>query len=129
MHLTLGNKCYSSWSLRPWILMKALGIEFTETVLPLNTDTFYADIRKVSAAGQVPVLTDGAVTVWESLAILEYLADRRPDLPVWPADPIARAHARCISAEMHSGFRALRSACPMNLGKRFATRDRGADVA
>ena len=83
----------------------------------------------LSAAGQVPVLVDGEVTVWESLAIIEYLADRFPKAGVWPSDLAARAHARAISAEMHAGFAALRAACPMNLGKRFSRRERGADVA
>lgn len=128
MHLTIGNKCYSSWSLRPWLLMKVLGVPFTEAVVPLDTPEFRSTVDAISGAGKVPVIEDGGLTVWDSLAIAEYLADRFPDKAVWPADPAARAHARCISAEMHSGFTALRSACPMNLGKRFAQRDRGAAV-
>lgn len=129
MHLTIGNKCYSSWSLRPWLLMKAFAIPFTETVVPLNTPEFRNSVNAISGAGKVPVLQDGDLTVWDSLAIAEFIADRYPEKPIWPVDPNARAHARASSAEMHSGFVALRSACPMNLGKRFATRDRGADVA
>ena len=129
MHLYIGNKLYSSWSLRPWIAMTALGIPFEETVIPLSDAQFAGRIAAISDAGLVPVLVDGDVKVWETLAILEYLAETFPDKGVWPSDREARAHARAISAEMHAGFSALRSACPMNLGKRFARRDRGADVA
>ncbi|MFY0612654.1 MAG: glutathione S-transferase family protein [Hyphomicrobiaceae bacterium] len=129
MHLYIGNKLYSSWSLRPWIAMTALGIPFEETVIPLFKADFADRISEISAAGLVPVLVDGDIKVWETLAILEYLAEKYPDKNVWPADRQGRAHARAVSAEMHAGFSALRSACPMNLGKRFAGKDRGADVA
>ncbi len=129
MHLTIGNKCYSSWSLRPWILMKALDLSFTESVVPLDTPEFRAHVDAISGAGQVPILQDDGLVVWDSLAICAYLADKFPDAGIWPGDVGARAHARCVSAEMHAGFRALRAACPMNLGKRYAARDRGADVA
>ena len=128
MRLYIGNKCYSSWSLRPWIAMSVLGIDFEEELIPFD-DKFSERISEVSAAGMVPVLVDGDIMVWESLAILEYLADRFSEIDVWPRHPAARAHARAISAEMHAGFTGLRSACPMNLGKRFQRRDRGADVA
>lgn len=128
MHLTIGNKIYSSWSLRPWILMRALDIPFTETVVCLDTPEFRKEVDSISAAGKVPVLQDEGLTIWDSLAIVEYLADKYPEKRIWPVDPAARAHARSASAEMHSGFGALRSACPMNLGKRYAYRDRGAKV-
>lgn len=129
MHLYIGNKVYSSWSLRPWIAMRALGIEFEETVIPLSDTEFRQRIEEISDAGRVPVLVDGAVKVWETLAILEYLAEKYPEHGVWPGDRVARAHARSIASEMHAGFSALRTACPMNLGKRFAARDRGEGVA
>lgn len=109
--------------------MRALGLEFSETVVPLDTPEFRDQVDAISGAGKVPVLTDGDLIVWDSLAIAEYLAERCPGAGVWPADGAARAHARCASAEMHSGFSALRSACPMNLGKKFSTKDRGEGVA
>ena len=130
MHLTIANKLYSSWSLRPWILMTALGIPFEETVIPMYFPDSKARMLDVSPAGKVPCLTDGDVKVWESLAIIEYLHERFPDKGVWPKDMGGRAHARSIANEMHAGFQALRQACPMNLGKRFRTRDDlGSDVA
>lgn len=127
--LVIGNKCYSSWSLRPWLVMRQLGIPFDEVLIPLHEPDTKARILAYSPAGKVPVLKDGSLTVWESLAIVEYLAEARPDLAVWPRDKGARAMARSIAAEMHAGFQALRSACPMNLGKRFAARERGEAVA
>ncbi len=129
MLLVIANKLYSSWSLRPWMLMRELGIPFDEEVIPLRRPDTKARILARSGAGKCPVLIDGDVTVWESLAIAEYLAEKFPDKGVWPADVKARAHARCASNEMHAGFQPLRAACPMNLGKRFAPRDFGPDVA
>lgn len=126
--LIIGNKCYSSWSLRPWLLMRQLGADFDEVVIPLDTPQSKAEMLKYSAAGRVPVLVDGDITVWESIAIMEYVGEAW-DLPVWPESLAARTHARAIVAEMHAGFTALRSACPMNLGKKYAARDRGADLA
>jgi glutathione S-transferase len=120
MHLYLANKRYSSWSLRPWLVMRAFGIPFEETVIPLKRPETKAAIAAASPSGKVPVLVDGDVVVWESLAIIEYLAERYPERAIWPRAPKARAHARAISNEMHGGFQALRQACPMNLGKRFA---------
>jgi glutathione S-transferase len=128
MHLVIGNKMYSSWSLRPWILMRAFDIPFTETLIPLDTPEFGPRLAAFTDGSTVPVLVDGDVTVWESLAIIEYLADRYPGKAIWPADPAARALARAMSSEMHAGFMALRDACPMNLGKRYARRDRGMAV-
>ncbi len=128
MHLIIGNKLYSSWSLRPWILMKALNLPFDETVIPLHRDDTSAKIKVYSPAGKVPVLEDGGVVVWESLAIMEYLHEKFPSAGVWPKEQTARAHARCIANEMHAGFQPLRQSCPMNLGKTFAFKDYSADV-
>ena len=112
--LIIGNKNYSSWSMRPWIAMKAAGIAFDEVVISLNAEDFKARLLKVSGTGKVPTLIDGDIKVWESLAILEYLADKYPDKNLWPRDPAARAHARSFANEMHAGFAALRQACPTN---------------
>ena len=128
MHLTIANKLYSSWSLRPWMLMTALGIPFEETVIAMYQPDSKARMLDVSPTGKVPCLTDGDVKIWESLAIVEYLHEKFPDKRVWPREAKARAHARAMASEMHAGFQALRSACPMNLGKRFAPRDLGSDV-
>jgi glutathione S-transferase len=127
--LVIANKLYSSWSLRPWLLMKQLGLAFDEVLIPLGQPDTRARILAHSPAGKVPVLIDEGLAVWDSLAIMEYLADTQPDAPVWPREVAPRAMARSISAEMHSGFQGLRSACPMNLGKRYAFRDRGEAVA
>jgi glutathione S-transferase len=113
--LVVGNKNYSSWSMRPWVAMKAAGIPFEEKLIPLYQDGSKAQILAVSPAGKVPILIDGDIRVWESLAIIDHLAERFPDAGLWPKDPAARAHARAISAEMHSGFAALRNECSMNL--------------
>src|SRR5262245_37114376 len=106
MLLVIGNKLYSSWSLRPWILMTALGVPFEEEVIPLYKDASKARILEHSPSGKVPCLVDGRTTVWESLAIIEYLADRFPGKDVWPRERAARAHARAICSEMHAGFQA-----------------------
>ena len=129
MKLAIGNKTYSSWSLRPWILMKELGIEFEEDMIPLDTPEFRPRVNAYQAGNTVPVLVDGEVTVWESLAIMEYLADRFPHKHVWPREIKARTFARVISNEMHAGFRGIRGSCPMNLRKRYAQIDRGELVA
>ena len=115
--LVIGNKNYSSWSMRPWLAMRASGIAFEEVFIPLYTDD-KADrdrILSFSRSGKVPSLVDGDITVWDSLAIIEYLAERFPEARLWPEDRAARAHARSISAEMHSGFLPLRNECGMNL--------------
>ena len=132
--LVIANKCYSSWSLRPWLLMKELGIAFDEVPIPLDHPDTKARILEHSPAGKVPILIDGDVTVWESLAIMEYVAERSADAGLAAGSQGARALARSIAAEMHSGFPALRSACPMNLGKKIrgraiAARRWRADVA
>src|ERR1700683_2223789 len=113
LQLIIGNKNYSSWSLRPWLAMKVVGIAFEETLISLDAPDFKARIKARSGAGKVPVLIDGDTHIWESLAILEYLAEKFPGL--WPADERARAHARAIAAEMHAGFAPLRRQLPMNI--------------
>jgi glutathione S-transferase len=122
MLLVIGNKNYSSWSLRPWLAMKVLGIPFREQRIPLYGESSRQEILKTSPAGKVPVLVDGALHVWDSLAILEYLAEREPRL--WPADAALRARARSVSAEMHSGFQALRQHMSMNIRRRHPGKGR-----
>jgi glutathione S-transferase len=128
LHLIIGNKVYSSWSLRPWMVMKVFDIPFEEAVVPLRAADTRDRILPFSPSGKVPALIDGDVTAWESLAILEYLADKFPDRAIWPRDLKARAHARCISTEMHAGFMELRKACSMDVTKTFAPRPRSAGV-
>jgi glutathione S-transferase len=131
--LVIANKTHSSWSLRPWLLLTELGITFEEVLIPFGPTFDDPDwkgaVSAYTPAGKVPALIDGAVQVWESLAIMEYLAEKRPDLDVWPRDPGARAMARAVSSEMHAGFSALRTACPMNLAWIHPPRDRGVKVA
>ena len=116
-HLIIGNKNYSSWSLRPWLAMKVGGIAFDETVISLQAKDFKERVTALSGAGRVPVLIDGEVRVWESLAILEYLAEKFPKAGLWPADANARALARAIASEMHAGFLPLRRHLPMNVAR------------
>ncbi len=119
MKLYIGNKNYSSWSMRPWVLLKQAGIAFEEVMV--RFDSFSGDsqfkqrLGKVSPAGKVPVLVDGEVIVWDTLAIAEYVAEKYPEKKLWPQSTAARAKARGICAEMHSGFGSLRGACPMNI--------------
>jgi glutathione S-transferase len=114
--LVIGNKNYSSWSMRPWLAMRANNIAFDEVFVPLYTgEAGKQRILSFTRSGKVPVLVDGDVTIWDSLAIIEYLAERFDDKRIWPEDRARRAHARSISAEMHSGFAALRNECGMNL--------------
>jgi glutathione S-transferase len=129
MHLYVANKLYSSWSLRPWILMTALDIPFEETVIPMYFPDSKARMLDVSPTGKMPCLVDDDIRIWESLAIMEYLHERFPDKGVWPTDRKARTHARASANEMHAGFQALRQMCPMNLTKRFAPRELSSDVA
>lgn len=133
VHLIIANKLYSSWSMRPWLVMREIDLDFEETVIPLRQPDTAERIAEYSPSGKVPVLIDGEVKVWESLAIISYLADKFPDKPVWPEGMVARAHAKSIAMEMHGGFQALRQACPMHLGKRFTapamTDDLKANVA
>ena len=128
MKLIVASKRYSSWSLRPWVAMRVDGAPFEEQVIILRQPDTKAEIARYSPSGVVPVLRDGDLTVWDSLAIIEYVAERFPEAGLWPADAGQRAVARSVSAEMHAGFQALRMACPMNLGMRFAARDRGEAV-
>ncbi|MFO1394522.1 MAG: glutathione S-transferase family protein [Steroidobacteraceae bacterium] len=114
--LNIANKNYSSWSLRPWLLLRELAIPFEERLIPFEPGSNWARFRRFAPNGKVPCLVDGATVVWDSLAIVEYLAERHPG--VWPADPSARAWARCAAAEMHSGFAALRGHCTMNCALR-----------
>ena len=119
MKLYIGNKNYSSWSMRPWVALRQFGIPFDE--VKIRFDSFDADsnfkqtIGRVSPAGTVPVLVDEGFAVWDTLAIGEYVAEKLPQHALWPKDPQARARARSLCAEMHGGFRALRNACPMNI--------------
>lgn len=113
--LVIGNKNYSSWSLRPWIAMKVASIPFEEIVIPLYLPGSAEHILKYSPAGKVPILIDGDDTIWESLAILEHLADRFPAAKLWPSDARARSFARSAASEMHGGFQPLRQHCTMNL--------------
>jgi glutathione S-transferase len=119
MKLYIGNKNYSSWSMRPWVMLKNAGIEFEEIKLRFDSfdkgSQFRTAIEKVSPVGKVPVLVDGDVTVWDTLAIAEYIAESFPAKQLWPQDKTQRARARSICAEMHSGFSSLRSACMMNI--------------
>jgi glutathione S-transferase len=112
--LIIGNKAYSSWSLRPWLALKHAGVDFTETRVPLYVHGYKEELLKYAPSGKVPVLKHGAVTVWDSLSICEYLAELFPLAQLWPKDPAERALARSVSAEMHSGFTAIRSAMPFN---------------
>jgi glutathione S-transferase len=114
--LYIANKNYSSWSLRPWLLMRALGILFEERLVPLEEGSCWDSYRRFSPNGRVPCLHDGATVVWDSLAIVEYLAERHAG--VWPENAETRAWARSVASEMHSGFGALRNRCSMNCGLR-----------
>jgi glutathione S-transferase len=126
MILVIGNKNSSSWSLRPWIAMKVLGLKFDEKRIALYGPGAKEEILLESPAGKVPILIDGAIRVWDSLAILEYLAEKTGRL--WPADPAARAKARAVAAEMHSGFPNLRSHMSMNVRKRYPGKGRTPEV-
>ena len=119
LKLYIGNKNYSSWSMRPWVLLTQAGIEFEEIIVRFDSFDEGSDFRKqistVSPVGKVPVLDDDGFKVWDTLAIAEYLAERFPEKNLWPQSVQARARARSLCAEMHSGFAALRGACPMNI--------------
>jgi glutathione S-transferase len=127
MLLVIGNKNYSSWSLRPWIALKVFGFEFEEKRIPLYGEGAQEAILRYSPAGKVPILIDGKTSVWDSLAILEYLAEKNRKL--WPADVAERAKARSLAAEMHSGFAQLRTHMSMNVRKRYPGRGRTPEVA
>ena len=121
MKLYIGNKKYSSWSFRPWIGMSEKEVEFEEVLVPFNMADGNSEFKKFSPTGKVPCLVDGDLTVWESLAILEYMADRFPDKGFWPENIETRARARSISHEMHGGFSGLRNECPMNMAREHST--------
>jgi len=127
--LVIGNKNYSSWSLRAWLLMKHAGMPFDEIRIPLYVAGSKDSLRKYAPSGKVPVLLDGSLAVWDSLAVAEYLAERHPDRRLWPQDSAVRAVARSISAEMHSGFSALRSNMSMNCRGSFPGVGRTVEVA
>ena len=127
--LAIGNKNYSSWSMRPWMALKNAGIAFDEVVIPLYTGP--SDKQRIldfTRSGKVPALVDGDLTVWDSLAIIEYVAERFPEARLWPQDVAARAHARSISAEMHSGFVPLRNECGMNIHRPVGSKSLSADA-
>ena len=124
MKLVIANKNYSSWSMRPWVVMKAFDLAFEEVRIPLRQPDTGARIAQYSASGRVPVLVDGSTVVWDSLAICEYLAEQFPDHALWPRESRARAVARSICAEMHAGFTGLRSAMWMNIRARFPGKGR-----
>lgn len=119
MRLIIGNKNYSSWSLRVWLTLKVHNIAFEEDLRTFDVENEYADFFEFAPHGKVPVLIDGDLTIWETLSILEYLAEKSPDAGLWPNNAAARAKARSISNEMHAGFPALRAACPMNMRRRI----------
>ena len=127
--LVIGNKNYSSWSLRPWLMLKGTGLAFEEVNIPLYTDA--VDKQRIldhAPSGKVPILIDDGLTIWDSLAIIEYLGERFPQAGVWPADRAARALARSISAEMHSSFMALRGECGMNIHRPVRAKPLSADA-
>src|ERR1700710_1205851 len=113
--LVIANKAYSSWSMRPWLVMRHFDIAFDEVVIPMDLETSKAEMLRHAPTGKCPSLTDGDIVVWDSLAIIEYVAESHPDLLIWPRDKAARAMARSLAAEMHSGFMALRRNLPMNM--------------
>ncbi len=121
LKLYIGNKNYSSWSMRPWVLLRQAGIPFEEILVRFDSftddghSTFKNTLKPLTPTGKVPLLMDGELTVWDTLAIAEYLAEQYPDKALWPIEKAARARARSICAEMHAGFTALRSHCPMNI--------------
>ncbi len=131
--LVIANKNYSSWSFRPWILMRHFGLVFDEIVIPMAQENTRAEMLRYSPAGKCPSLRDGEIVVWDSLAIIEYVAELHPRLPIWPRPRAARAQARSLAAEMHSGFMDIRQLLPMNMrrpvARRELTPEASADVA
>lgn len=127
--IIIGNKKYSSWSLRGWLAVKLSGLAFDEIKLPLDTPEYYSEIKKYSPIHSVPVLKHGDITVWDSMAIIDYIDRICPGANLWPKDDAAFAHAKAISAEMHSGFTGIRRYCPMNMGKVFSGLAMGERVA
>jgi glutathione S-transferase len=128
LKLIIGNKNYSSWSLRPWLAMKVANIPFEEEVISLDAGDFKTRLGRFSGSGKVPVLADENTHVWESLAILEYLAEKFPDARLWPDEPATRARARAIACEMHAGFVPLRRHLPMNMRRPVLRRELDAET-
>ena len=126
--LVVGNKNYSSWSMRPWMAMRIANIPFEDRVMHLDDPLFKSELAKLTPAGKVPVLVDGDRHIWESLAIIEYIAETFPDTGIWPSDLAARAHGRVVSSEMHAGFVHLRRHCPMNMARPPKRRDLTTEV-
>jgi len=120
--LVIGNKNYSSWSMRPWLALAGRGIPFAEVLIPLDHPNTKQQVLQYSPTGQVPVMKYGQLLVWDSLAIVEYVNDMHPEAGLWPQELEYRAVARALCAEIHSGFQAFRQACPMNLRRRQAGR-------
>ena len=127
--LIIGNKAYSSWSLRPWILLASLHIPFEEKLINIYAEAGRKKLRRRSPTAKVPLLIDGEIEVWESIAIIEYLAEKYPAKGIWPKNRAARAHARALCAEMHAGFMALRRNYPTNFRRDVRRRELSADVA
>ena len=127
--LVIGSKRFSSWSLRPWLALKAAGLPFDEVEIPLRQPDTKTRLRAVSPSGKVPLLCDGDLVVWDSLAICEHVAERAPAAGLWPDDSAARAVARAVSAEMHAGFPVLRQTCPMDLSLDQPLAEIGPDLA
>ncbi len=128
LKLVIANKAYSSWSLRPWILLAHFKIPFEEIVIPLDQPDTRKKILKYAANGKCPSLHDGEISIWESVAIMEYVAEKYSDKPIWPKNKAARALARTLSAEMHAGFQALRQHCPTNFRRPVLKRELTAEV-
>ena len=126
--LVIGNKNYSSWSMRPWVLLRQAGIAFDEVRLPFHSGVWDASIERWSPSRLVPVLWRDGQSVWDSLAICEAVHEWYPERGIWPADPVARAFARCAAAEMHSGFRDLRQKMPMNIRASHPGKGQSAEV-
>jgi glutathione S-transferase len=122
LHLVIGNKNYSSWSFRPWLAMKVAEIAFDETLISLDAPDFKTRVTALGGSGRVPILIDNDTRVWESLAILEYLAEKFPAAGLWPQDASMRARARAVASEMHAGFTALRKQLPMNVARPVKSR-------
>lgn len=126
--LVIANRNYSSWSLRPWLVLTAAGVEFDEVLVQLGTPETEAAIRRWSPSGRVPAYRDGEIVVWDSLAICEHVAETHPGANLWPVDPVARAIARSVTAEMHSGFSSLRQNMTMNIRASYPGKGRGEGV-
>ena len=126
--LIIGNKNYSSWSLRPWLALRQSGLPFSERLINIYDPEMRASLREISPSGLVPVMNLDGELIWDTLAIIERVHELAPEAGIWPADPVARSIARSVAAEMHSGFQGLRGACPVNIRARRKPKDRGEAV-